>query len=79
MLRFASFRRRKNQQKKVVCHVAADGVSSDVWAWRKYGQKPIKGSPYPRYASRSPPNLSLVCFLTLFCQAKTSLCFALFL
>jgi hypothetical protein len=34
--------------KKVVCRVPADGSSSDVWAWRKYGQKPIKGSPYPR-------------------------------
>ncbi|ONK79466.1 uncharacterized protein A4U43_C01F6650 [Asparagus officinalis] len=43
-----SKRRGKNQQKKVVCQVPADGLSSDMWAWRKYGQKPIKGSPYPR-------------------------------
>ncbi|XP_039143913.1 probable WRKY transcription factor 27, partial [Dioscorea cayenensis subsp. rotundata] len=41
-------REEKNQQKKVVCHVPADGLGSDIWAWRKYGQKPIKGSPYPR-------------------------------
>ncbi|WOK98569.1 hypothetical protein Cni_G07281 [Canna indica] len=41
-------KRRKNQQKKVVCQVPADGVHSDLWSWRKYGQKPIKGSPYPR-------------------------------
>ncbi|XP_039116304.1 WRKY transcription factor 22-like isoform X2 [Dioscorea cayenensis subsp. rotundata] len=41
-------KRRKSQVKKVVCHVPAGDNSSDLWAWRKYGQKPIKGSPYPR-------------------------------
>lgn len=41
-------RKRKNHQKKTVCHVTADSLSADPWAWRKYGQKPIKGSPYPR-------------------------------
>ncbi|KAG8086536.1 hypothetical protein GUJ93_ZPchr0010g8320 [Zizania palustris] len=43
-------RSKKRQLKKVVCEVpvADGGVSTDLWAWRKYGQKPIKGSPYPR-------------------------------
>ncbi|XP_047338382.1 WRKY transcription factor 22-like [Impatiens glandulifera] len=40
-------KRRKHQQKRV-CQVPAEGLSSDMWSWRKYGQKPIKGSPYPR-------------------------------
>ncbi|XP_047334846.1 WRKY transcription factor 22-like [Impatiens glandulifera] len=39
---------KKHLQKKNVCHVPADGLCSDMWCWRKYGQKPIKGSPYPR-------------------------------
>ncbi|PKA59051.1 WRKY transcription factor 22 [Apostasia shenzhenica] len=41
-------KRRKTQQKRVVCQIPADGLAADMWAWRKYGQKPIKGSPYPR-------------------------------
>ncbi|KMS96691.1 hypothetical protein BVRB_8g200770 isoform B [Beta vulgaris subsp. vulgaris] len=53
-------KRRKIQAKKVVCIPApavansrqtGEVVPSDLWAWRKYGQKPIKGSPYPRCSS----------------------------
>ncbi|PAN43950.1 hypothetical protein PAHAL_9G005400 [Panicum hallii] len=50
--------KRKNEVKKVVCIPAlpptssrpggGEVIPSDLWAWRKYGQKPIKGSPYPR-------------------------------
>ncbi|XP_022985418.1 probable WRKY transcription factor 29 [Cucurbita maxima] len=39
---------KKSRQNRVVKEVKAEGVCSDSWGWRKYGQKPIKGSPYPR-------------------------------
>nr|QWQ79475.1 WRKY53 [Juglans sigillata] len=58
-------------QKKVVTvktganHVGKlknEGPPSDFWSWRKYGQKPIKGSPYPRGYYR--------CSTTKGCSAK---------
>ncbi|KAI7740542.1 hypothetical protein M8C21_005931, partial [Ambrosia artemisiifolia] len=45
-------RKRKNQQKKVVVELTQEELCSDTWAWRKYGQKPIKGSPFPSVAQR---------------------------
>ncbi|CAI9762439.1 unnamed protein product [Fraxinus pennsylvanica] len=41
-------RKRRNQQKMAVRIMTPEEIYADSWAWRKYGRKPIKGSPYPR-------------------------------
>nr|GEZ43770.1 probable WRKY transcription factor 27 [Tanacetum cinerariifolium] len=51
----------KNQE-KTVFQLTQEGLSNDLWAWWKCGQKTIKGSPFPRNYYR--------CSTTKACEAK---------
>ncbi|KAG5611125.1 hypothetical protein H5410_022406, partial [Solanum commersonii] len=41
-------RTRKNQSIKITYELLQEELTNDIWTWRKYGQKHIKDSPFPR-------------------------------
>ncbi|XP_021726755.1 disease resistance protein RRS1-like [Chenopodium quinoa] len=43
-----NYKKKKFEDRRMVRLTMEELSSSDKWEWRKYGQKPIKGSPYPR-------------------------------
>ncbi|TMW96132.1 hypothetical protein EJD97_007896 [Solanum chilense] len=40
--------KRRDQSPRVFNEVLQEELTDDKWAWQKYGQKSIKGSPFPR-------------------------------
>ncbi|KAK6927641.1 WRKY domain [Dillenia turbinata] len=44
----SSFSKVDKEHKVVISAAADEGMPSDGYRWRKYGQKMVKGSPYPR-------------------------------
>ncbi|TMW92716.1 hypothetical protein EJD97_012651, partial [Solanum chilense] len=41
-------RTRKNQSISITYELLQEELTNDIWTWRKYGQKQIKDSPFPR-------------------------------